>query len=172
VPLIVLGPRWSPPSHELRAGPRYIECNGACSSSAPAPHFLLSLFATHASASVQKQLAQKREEMDDDVVDSSAHLCCCARRRWACNSPVPDLLLVLMEKIQSSVCLSWELHQRIFRQIWSKEASEASKPPICWAPFWAGGGRTVRACAEQFRVPSFVLCLLARSAELARNPVV
>jgi hypothetical protein len=33
-------------------------------------------------------------------------------------------------------------------------------------------GRTVRACAEQFRVPSFVLCLLARFAELARNPVV
>jgi hypothetical protein len=33
-------------------------------------------------------------------------------------------------------------------------------------------GRTVRACAEQFRVPSFVLCLLARFAELTRNPVV
>jgi hypothetical protein len=33
-------------------------------------------------------------------------------------------------------------------------------------------GRTVRTCAEQFRVPSFVLCLLARFAELARNPVV
>jgi hypothetical protein len=33
-------------------------------------------------------------------------------------------------------------------------------------------GRTVRACAEQFRVSSFVLCLLARFAELARNPVV
>jgi hypothetical protein len=33
-------------------------------------------------------------------------------------------------------------------------------------------GRTVRACAEQFRVPSFVICLLARFAELARNPVV
>jgi hypothetical protein len=33
-------------------------------------------------------------------------------------------------------------------------------------------GRTVRACAEQFRVPSFVLCLLARFAKLARNPVV
>jgi hypothetical protein len=33
-------------------------------------------------------------------------------------------------------------------------------------------GRTVRACTEQFRVPSFVLCLLARFAELARNPVV
>ena len=26
-------------------------------------------------------------------------------------------------------------------------------------------GRTVRACAEQFRVPSFVLCLLARFAD-------
>jgi hypothetical protein len=36
----------------------------------------------------------------------------------------------------------------------------------------ASVGRTVRACAEQFRVPSFVLCLLARFAELARNPVV
>jgi hypothetical protein len=33
-------------------------------------------------------------------------------------------------------------------------------------------GRTVCACAEQFRVPSFVLGLLARFAELARNPVV
>jgi hypothetical protein len=33
-------------------------------------------------------------------------------------------------------------------------------------------GRTVRACAEQFRVPSFVLRLLARFAELARNSVV
>jgi hypothetical protein len=33
-------------------------------------------------------------------------------------------------------------------------------------------GRTVRAYAEQFRVPSFVLCLLARFTELARNPVV
>jgi hypothetical protein len=33
-------------------------------------------------------------------------------------------------------------------------------------------GRTVRACAEQFRVQSFVLCLLSRFAELARNPVV
>jgi hypothetical protein len=33
-------------------------------------------------------------------------------------------------------------------------------------------GRTVRACAEQFRVPSFVLCLLARFAEVTRNPVV
>jgi hypothetical protein len=33
-------------------------------------------------------------------------------------------------------------------------------------------GRTVRACAEQFRDPSFVLCLLARFAELTRNPVV
>jgi hypothetical protein len=32
-------------------------------------------------------------------------------------------------------------------------------------------GRTVRACAEQFRVPSFVLCLLARFAELIWNPV-
>jgi hypothetical protein len=30
-------------------------------------------------------------------------------------------------------------------------------------------GRTVRACAEQFRVPSFVLRLLAIFAELARN---
>jgi hypothetical protein len=33
-------------------------------------------------------------------------------------------------------------------------------------------GRTVRACAEQFRVPSFVIWLFARFAELARNPVV
>jgi hypothetical protein len=33
-------------------------------------------------------------------------------------------------------------------------------------------GQTVRACAEQFRVPSFALCLLDRFAELARNPVV
>jgi hypothetical protein len=33
-------------------------------------------------------------------------------------------------------------------------------------------GRTVRACAEQFRVPSFVLCLLARFAELARNMLI
>jgi hypothetical protein len=33
-------------------------------------------------------------------------------------------------------------------------------------------GRMVRACAEQFRVPSFVLCLLARFAELTQNPVV
>jgi hypothetical protein len=33
-------------------------------------------------------------------------------------------------------------------------------------------GRTVRACAEQIRVPSFVLCLLAIFAGLARNPVV
>jgi hypothetical protein len=33
-------------------------------------------------------------------------------------------------------------------------------------------GRTVRACAEKIRVPSFVLCLLAIFAELARNPVV
>jgi hypothetical protein len=32
-------------------------------------------------------------------------------------------------------------------------------------------GRTVRACAEQFRVPSFVLRLLARFVELARNLV-
>jgi hypothetical protein len=30
-------------------------------------------------------------------------------------------------------------------------------------------GRTVRACAEQFRVPSFVLRLLAIFAGLARN---
>jgi hypothetical protein len=30
---------------------------------------------------------------------------------------------------------------------------------------------TVRACAEQFRVPSFVLRLLARFAELARKLV-
>jgi hypothetical protein len=30
-------------------------------------------------------------------------------------------------------------------------------------------GRTVRACAEQIRVPSFVLRLLAIFAELARN---
>jgi hypothetical protein len=35
--------------------------------------------------------------------------------------------------------------------------------PVSW---------TVRACAEQFSVPSFVLGLLARFAELARNPVV
>jgi hypothetical protein len=33
-------------------------------------------------------------------------------------------------------------------------------------------GRTVRACIEQFRVPSFVLCLLARFVKLAQNPVV
>jgi hypothetical protein len=33
-------------------------------------------------------------------------------------------------------------------------------------------GQTGRACAEQFRVPSFVLYLLARFAELTRNPVV
>jgi hypothetical protein len=33
-------------------------------------------------------------------------------------------------------------------------------------------GRTVRACAEQIRVPSFVLWLLARFAELARKSVV
>jgi hypothetical protein len=33
-------------------------------------------------------------------------------------------------------------------------------------------GWTVRACAESIRVPSFVLCLLARFAELARNSVV
>jgi hypothetical protein len=33
-------------------------------------------------------------------------------------------------------------------------------------------GRTVRACAEHIRVPSFVLCLLAIFAGLARNPVV
>jgi hypothetical protein len=33
-------------------------------------------------------------------------------------------------------------------------------------------GRTVRACAEQIRVPSFVLQLLARFAELARKSVV
>jgi hypothetical protein len=33
-------------------------------------------------------------------------------------------------------------------------------------------GRTVRACAELVRVPSFVLCLLAIFADLARNPVV
>jgi hypothetical protein len=32
--------------------------------------------------------------------------------------------------------------------------------------------RTVRACAEQIRVPSFVLRLLARFAELARKSVV
>jgi hypothetical protein len=30
-------------------------------------------------------------------------------------------------------------------------------------------GRTVRACAEQIRVPSFVLRLLAKFAELARE---
>jgi hypothetical protein len=30
-------------------------------------------------------------------------------------------------------------------------------------------GRTVRACAEQIRVPSFVLRLLARFAESTRN---
>jgi hypothetical protein len=30
-------------------------------------------------------------------------------------------------------------------------------------------GRTVRACAEHIRVPSFVLRLLARFAELARE---
>jgi hypothetical protein len=33
----------------------------------------------------------------------------------------------------------------------------------------ASVGRTVRACAEQFRVPSFVLRLLAIFAGLARN---
>jgi hypothetical protein len=33
-------------------------------------------------------------------------------------------------------------------------------------------GRTVRACAEQIRVPSFMLRLLARFAELARKSVV
>ena len=33
----------------------------------------------------------------------------------------------------------------------------------------APGGRTVRACAEQIRVPSFVLRLLAKFAELARE---
>ena len=33
----------------------------------------------------------------------------------------------------------------------------------------ASVGRTVRACAEQIRVPSFVLGLLAIFAELARN---
>jgi hypothetical protein len=32
-------------------------------------------------------------------------------------------------------------------------------------------GRTIRACAEQIRVPSFVLRLLARFAELARKLV-
>ena len=32
--------------------------------------------------------------------------------------------------------------------------------------------RMVRACAEQIRVPSFVLRLLARFAELARKSVV
>jgi hypothetical protein len=32
-------------------------------------------------------------------------------------------------------------------------------------------GQTVRACTEQFRVPSFVLRLLARFAELARKLV-
>jgi len=44
--------------------------------------------------------------------------------------------------------------------------------PRLWAGQSAPVGRTVHACAEQFRVPSFVLCLLARFAELARNPVV
>jgi hypothetical protein len=33
-------------------------------------------------------------------------------------------------------------------------------------------GRTIRACAEQIRVPSFVLRLLARFAELARKSAV
>jgi hypothetical protein len=33
-------------------------------------------------------------------------------------------------------------------------------------------GRTVRACVEQIRVPSFVLRLLARFVELARKLVV
>jgi hypothetical protein len=33
-------------------------------------------------------------------------------------------------------------------------------------------GQTVCACAEQIRVPSFVLRLLARFAELARKSVV
>jgi hypothetical protein len=33
----------------------------------------------------------------------------------------------------------------------------------------APGGRTVRACAEQFRVPSFVLRLLARFAGFTRK---
>jgi hypothetical protein len=33
-------------------------------------------------------------------------------------------------------------------------------------------GRTVRACVEQFRFPSFVLWLLDRFVELARNSVV
>jgi hypothetical protein len=32
-------------------------------------------------------------------------------------------------------------------------------------------GRTVRACVEQFRVPSFVLWLLARFAELTQKLV-
>jgi hypothetical protein len=59
-----------------------------------------------------------------------------------------------------SLCLSVEHHFEPGRRS-GPEAGQSA--PV---------GRTVRACAEQFRVPSFVLCLLARFAELARNPVV
>jgi hypothetical protein len=48
----------------------------------------------------------------------------------------------------------------------------AMRPDSPWSRLSAPVGQTVRACAEQFRVSSFVLCLLARFAELARNPVV
>jgi hypothetical protein len=43
--------------------------------------------------------------------------------------------------------------------------------PCLWVGRSVPVGRTVRACAEQIRVPSFMLRLLARFAKLARKLV-
>jgi hypothetical protein len=45
------------------------------------------------------------------------------------------------------------------------------RPDGPWSGQSASVGRTVRACAEQFRVPSFVLRLLAKSMEITRKLV-
>jgi hypothetical protein len=47
----------------------------------------------------------------------------------------------------------------------------ALRPDGPWSGRSAPVGWTVRACAEQIRVPSFVLWLLARFVELARKLV-
>jgi hypothetical protein len=56
--------------------------------------------------------------------------------------------------------------------VWHQnERADGPDSPRLWSGQSAPVGRTVRACAEHIRVPSFVLRLLARFAELARKSV-
>jgi hypothetical protein len=65
-----------------------------------------------------------------------------------------------------------DLHNDLVEHHFERADGPALRPDGPRSGQSAPVGRTVRACVEQFRVPSFVLCLLARFAELARNLVV